>query len=104
MRGFKDIATKLRGCLWGKPDMDQSGVADIPREILWINDAPIFIDDVNVARFYDAAVRPPFDEASPIKLKITDTTKKDLEAKFGLKASVGLAKWLAAIASSSAEV
>jgi hypothetical protein len=98
------IAAKLRECVLGKPDMDRSDAADIPRELLWINDAPIFIDALNVAQFYDAAVRPPFDEASPIKLKITDTTKKDLEAKFGLKASVGLANWLAAIASSSAEV
>jgi hypothetical protein len=99
-----EIAVAFLSRTWGKPDMDRLDDADIPQELLWINDAPIFIDDANVARFYDAAVRPPFDEASPIKLKMTDSIKKEFEGKFGVKASVGLAKWLAAIASSSAEV
>ena len=87
----------------GTPNIAETP-SEVPQQLLWINDAPVFIDELNVDRFYDAALRPPFNEAAPLKLKLTDNLKKDLEGKFGVKGSVGLASWLAAIASSSVEI
>jgi hypothetical protein len=84
--------------------MDQSEAAELPEQLLWINDAPIFIDEVNVGRLYDAAVRPPFDEASPVKIKITDARKKDLTGKLGAKASAALSNWFASIVAGAIEV
>jgi hypothetical protein len=100
------LARRVLAVLGGHREskMDTSHAADIPQELLWISDAPILIDDANLARFYDAALRPPFDETSPLKLKVTDAHRKDLEGKFGAKGSAGLASWLAAIASSSVEL
>ena len=75
----------------------------VPDHLLWVKDAPLFIDDLNLGRFYDAALRPPFDDASPVKLKLTEATKEDLNKKFGAKGSIGLSNWLSVIASSSVE-
>jgi hypothetical protein len=84
--------------------MTSSDPPGIPEQLLWVKDAPLFIDEINLSRFYDAALRPPFDETSPLKLKVTESTKRDLEGKFGAKLSAGLSNWLSAIASGSAEV
>ena len=34
----------------------------MPGYLLWVKDAPLFIDELNLSRFYDAALRPSFDE------------------------------------------
>src|SRR5690348_12357909 len=33
----------------------------IPREILWLLDAPLFIDEILIEAFYDAILRPELD-------------------------------------------
>lgn len=83
--------------------MDQSKPDAVPDYLLWVKDAPLFIDELNLGRFYDAALRPPFDENAPVKLKLSDATKEDIKNKYGAKGSVGLANWLSIIASSSVE-
>lgn len=52
--------------------------AGVPAALLWVRDAPLFIDDENLARFYDAVVRPAFKENTPLKLKLSEEKKKDL--------------------------
>jgi hypothetical protein len=37
---------------------------DLPKEILWLNDAPLFIDEKQVEAFYDAILQPDFEEIS----------------------------------------
>ncbi|TXG96741.1 MAG: hypothetical protein E6R08_08655 [Nevskiaceae bacterium] len=75
-----------------------------PEQVLWVKDAPLFIDETNLAQFYDAAVRPAFDDAAPVKLKLSDSIKKDLTGKLAGKGTAGLANWLSFLASSSVEV
>jgi hypothetical protein len=77
---------------------------EIPQAFMWVKDAPLFIDGVNLERFYDAVVRPPFKEGTPLKIKVSSTQKKELEAKFGGKAKIGLPAWLAPLFAAGAEV
>lgn len=83
--------------------MDQSKPHMVPEYLLWVKDAPLFIDELNVSRFYDAALRPSFDENAPVKLKLSDAIKEDIKNKYGAKGNIGLANWLSFIASSSVE-
>jgi hypothetical protein len=75
-----------------------------PEQVLWVKDAPLFIDEVNLAQFYDACVRPPFDDAAPVKLKLSESMKKDVAGKLAGKGTAGLANWLSFVASSSVEI
>jgi hypothetical protein len=77
---------------------------DIPQAMVWVKDAPLFIDSVNLDRFYDAVVRPPFKENAPQKIKISQSQKDDLEKKFGGKTGLHIPAWLSPILSGSAEV
>lgn len=82
--------------------MDQK--SPIPEALMWVKDAPLFIDKANLDRFYDAIVRPPFKEHAPQKIKISKSQKEDLEKKFGGKTGLHIPAWLAPILSGSAEV
>ncbi|UWU92958.1 hypothetical protein [Bradyrhizobium sp. CB1015] len=84
--------------------MDQSKPDAVPDYLLWVKDAPLFMDELNLGRFYDAALRPAFDENAPVKLKLTEAMKEDIKNKYGAKGNVGLANWLSFIASSSVEL
>jgi hypothetical protein len=75
-----------------------------PEQVLWVKDAPLFIDEVNLVQFYDACVRPPFDDSAPVKLKLTESVKKDVAGKLAGKGTAGLANWLSFVASSSVEM
>jgi hypothetical protein len=76
----------------------------VPPALLWVKDAPLFIDDQGLARFYDAVVRPAFKENTPLKLKISESDKNDLEAKLGIKGKFGLSSWLSSILGAELEV
>jgi hypothetical protein len=41
---------------------DSLDTRTLPAVLLWVKDAPLFIDDATLDRFYDAVVRPPFSE------------------------------------------
>lgn len=71
-------------------------VADdgVPNTLLWVKDAPLFIDDDNLARFYDAVVKPAFKDDTPLKIKLTEALKTDIEGKLGGKVKFGLASWI----------
>jgi hypothetical protein len=100
-RWLGSIANGVRGLFGGKLVTEAEPV---PPHLLWVKDAPLYIDDLNVGRFYDAALRPPFDDTSPLKLKLTEATKRDLSNKLGGKFTAGLSNWLSFLASASAEV
>jgi hypothetical protein len=76
----------------------------VPPALLWVKDAPLFIDDQGLARFYDAVVRPAFKDDTPFKLKISESDKHDLEAKLGIKGKFGLSSWLSSILGAELEV
>jgi hypothetical protein len=103
------IARKIGGGLPGRTVSTPLAVADgyeehVPDALLWVKDAPLFIDDENLGRFYDAVVRPAFKENVPFKLKISEGQKKDLQAKLGGKGKLGLAPWLSSILNAEVEV
>lgn len=84
------------------PSVEIDGPGEtLPGVLLWVMDAPLFIDDDNLARFYDAVVRPAFKENAPLKLKISEGQRKDLQAKLSGKGKFGLPSWLGIV---SAEV
>lgn len=37
---------------------------ELPRELLWLLDAPLFIDEKQVEAFYDAVLRPDYERTS----------------------------------------
>jgi hypothetical protein len=76
----------------------------VPPALLWVKDAPLFIDDQGLARFYDAVVRPAFKDNAPFKLKISESDKNDLETKLGIKGKFGLSSWLSSILGAELEV
>jgi hypothetical protein len=78
--------------------------AEIPAALMWVKDAPLFIDKTNLDQFYDAVVRPPFNEKAPQTIRLTNSLKEDLEKKFGGKAGIHLPTWLSAIFSGGVEV
>lgn len=82
---------------------DQPGAADVlpqpqaasqvvlPSELLWLADAPMFIDEKQVEAFYDAVLRPDYEgESLTLSDQVTTGTK------LGANATVGVAiPWLA---------
>jgi hypothetical protein len=77
---------------------------EIPGALLWVKDAPLFIDKANLEQFYDAVVRPPFKENAPQTIKVSRSLKEDLEKKFGGKAGIHVPSWLSFIFSGETEV
>jgi len=57
----------------------------IPSALLWVKDAPLFIDKANLEQFYDSVVRPPFKEDAAQTIKISKSLKDELKSKFGGK-------------------
>lgn len=76
----------------------------LPQALLWVKDAPLFIDRTSLDQFYDAVVRPPFKEHAPQTIKISKSLKEDLEKKFGGKVGVSIPSWLSFIFSGNAEI
>jgi hypothetical protein len=64
---------------------------ELPRELLWLLDAPLFIDGKQVEAFYDAVLRPDYEGTSTT---LSDSITQ--EVKLGGKTTVGLAlPWFA---------
>jgi hypothetical protein len=68
------------------------------RKLLWLADAPMFIDADQVARFLDAVVRPEF-AFGPTTLAITTENAGKLAGKLGLEAKISPNALLKAITS-----
>ena len=73
--------------------------SSLPAELMWLADAPLFIDEHRVEAFYDAVFRPDYDQTEMILQKRVDrNTKVGANATVGAvfpgllsKASIGLA-------------
>lgn len=63
------------------------GRPELPGSLLWLADAPIFIDAEQVGRFYDAIARPQTKDGKTT-VEITEEKVKELSGKLGLKAGV----------------
>jgi hypothetical protein len=66
--------------------MEVDGVEPLPTELLWLLDAPLFIDVTAVEAFYDAILRPDYEGST---LTLSDSIK--IETQIGTKTSVGIA-------------
>jgi hypothetical protein len=73
--------------LFGRKKMTKDTDQQLPNELLWLQDAPLFIDSVQLDRFYDAIARPTSKEGSTT-IKVSDETVRSLEGK--LNAEAGL--------------
>jgi len=80
----------------GKPHMNQTR-PQLPSPLLWLADAPLFIDADQVSRFYDAIARPQT-KSGTANVEITDETIKELTGKLELEASITTEKFAALIA------
>src|SRR5690349_23677915 len=70
---------------------EEVGMTDLPPELLWLLDAPMFIDEKQVDAFYDAVVRPDYEGTS---LTLSDTVTRS--STFGGGVTVGAAlPWFA---------
>ncbi len=69
----------------------------LPSPLLWLADAPLFIDADQVSRFYDAIARPQTKDGAAT-VEITDETVKELKGKLELEASVTTEKFAALLA------
>src|SRR4051794_12595070 len=69
----------------------QQAIAELPEELLWLLDAPLFIDQKQVDAFYDAVIRPDYEGTS-----LTLSNSITHETTLGGKVTVGAAlPWLA---------
>ena len=59
------------------------------RDLFWIADAPLFIDERLVGRFYDAVVRPKFEHVSSDSAE-EELTEQNLAGKLGISGELGL--------------
>jgi hypothetical protein len=60
---------------------------ELPKPLFWLKDAPLFIDDDQVARFYDAVARPQKKEGTTT-LEITEEDVRELNGKLNLEVEV----------------
>jgi hypothetical protein len=61
-------------------------ITKLPEELLWLLDAPLFIDEQQVEAFYDAIIRPDYEGAS-----LTLSSSISFDTKVGADLTVGAA-------------
>ena len=68
------------------------------QKILWLSDAPLFIDEDLVSRFFDAIVRPKYEHVGETETRDNETADK-MAGKLGItgKAGLNLPAWLTPI-------
>lgn len=71
---------------------------NVPANLGWLADAPLFIDAQQVAGFYDAIVRPP-GAAKQMTYNVTKGFKAGVDAKVGLEAGADTGEILKLLAS-----
>jgi hypothetical protein len=65
-------------------ESSRSPHVEVPEELLWLADAPLFIDERRVDAFYDAVFRPDYGETSlTLQDKISQSTKLGGEFTLG---------------------
>ncbi|TPK52906.1 MULTISPECIES: hypothetical protein [unclassified Mesorhizobium] len=79
------------------------GIDGLPDALMWVKDAPMFIDPVNLTRFYDAVVRPTFKATQDRTLQVSASKREELKARFAAKAGFRLPTWLSGLFTAAAE-
>lgn len=100
------IAEWFRSRLGRMPPANVNTRPELPSQLYWLTDAPLFIDADQVSRFYDAVARPQT-VGGATKIEITDETVNELRGKLGLEAGVttqALAALLMAFVKPSIEI
>ena len=75
----------------------------LPDSLIWLMDAPLFIDEELVARFYDAVVRPMHKEGAKT-IEVDDESISNLKVKLGIKGTIEPSNLLGTLISSFADV
>lgn len=60
---------------------DAEITAQVRKAWFWAKDSPLVIDDENIARFYDAIVRPPFKDG-PRTIRLTKEQSEEVQTTF----------------------
>lgn len=68
----------------GAPVVEEEPIDELPEQLLWLLDAPLFIDESQVNAFYDAVLRPDYERAS---ITLSNSITKD--TTIGGTATVG---------------
>lgn len=76
----------------------------LPRALMWIKDAPMFIDEANLARLYDAVIRPTFRESGPREITISEEQKNELVGKIKAGGSLHIPSWLSSLFSAGLDL
>jgi len=71
---------------------------ELPSPLLWLADAPLFIDSDQINRFYDAIARPQMKNGTA-GVQVTDETVQELTGKLGLEAGITTEKLAALLLS-----
>src|SRR5437773_3849391 len=93
----RKIAEWFRARFGRMPEANVNIRPEMPSQLYWLTDAPLFIDADQVSRFYDAVARPQT-VGEGTKIEITDETVNDLKGKLGLEASATTQTLAAALA------
>lgn len=64
-------------------------MSDIPKNIAWLADAPLFIDANQINRFYDAVVKPEA-ETGTTTIEITESRANTIKGKLSLEAGLSV--------------
>lgn len=59
----------------------------LPRQLVWLADAPLFIDSDHVGRFYDAVARPESRQGA-INLEISEENVAAIQGKLNIEGSL----------------
>ncbi|RUW54568.1 hypothetical protein EOA32_05005 [Mesorhizobium sp. M1A.F.Ca.ET.072.01.1.1] len=78
-------------------------IDSLPEALMWVKDAPMFIDPPNLERFYDAVVRPTFKTTQGRTIQISANKRAELKARFAAKAGFSLPSWLSGLFAAGAE-
>lgn len=64
-----------------------------PMVLAWLGDAAMFMDDPQITAFYDAVIRPEFQEGT-VEVDLAKTTQWEGSVKVAAEAEMGVAGWL----------
>src|SRR5258706_10685444 len=91
IQAVKDIFSRLLPKRRGVCTMTETNGKNLslPNQLVWLADAPLFIDEDQVARFYDAVVHPESTQGVTT-LEVTREKADKIGAKLGVEASVAM--------------
>ncbi|MFS7877679.1 hypothetical protein ACEYXF_30735 [Streptomyces asiaticus] len=75
-----------------------SSASNVEQAIMWLADVPLFIDERQVSAFYDAVVRPEFENGSvTLNYRIGESQKRAVGGEVGSEVGLGFLSYLPGI-------